>query len=223
MLIVASQLLADVEPDDGPGDLGAGPATRATLPDPASSTPSTVTLPPVSGPVRLDETSLFDGPGVGPVETGMTLGEAEQAAGRRFTVSGRSDAGVSCFTAAPEGLVGLRFTVRGPVDDPRQGRIARAEATDSTWSTATGARVGSTVEEVKRLYRNRLDRAATTTTVRRSGSATTSTVSTAGMLKVTVRDGARTVAVGFVTSERQVVSAMYSGDAGAVSDPAGCG
>jgi hypothetical protein len=221
-LIVASQILASVEPPKGT-EVTAGSTTTVPTTTPPPPTTTTVPLPPITGPVRLDERSRLDGPGVGPVEAGMTLGEAEQAAGRRFTVTGHDDPTVRCYSASPDGLVGLALTVQGPADDPRAGKVVRVEATASTWSTVSGARVGSTVDEVRRLYNNRLDKSATTTTARRSSGVTTTTVPPAGLLTVTVRRGSQTFAVGFATSERQIVTAVYSGDAAAVKDPAGCG
>ena len=210
VLIVASQLLARTDPGPPPSQLDPNrptvpPAVTATT-APAAPVATTAPLPPITGPVRLDERSQIDGRGVGPVEAGMTLGEAEQAAGRRFAIVGRDESGAACFGAEPEGLIGLRFAVRGPVDDPREGRIVRVEATATTWSTVSGARVGSTVTEIKRLYRGRVEESPDKR-----------------LLTVPLRDGGRSYAVAFVTSEREVVSALRSGDAAAVAPPEGCG
>ena len=229
-LIVASQVLARLEPAEDSSDLSAGgaAATTTTLPPttaPPPSTTTTIPRPPINGPVRLEPTSKFDAPGVGPIEAGMTVNEAEQAAGRRFTVSGH-DPAARCYVAEPEGVLGLRFTVQGPVGDPYEGRIVRAEATDSTWSTVSGARVGSSVDEVKRLYGRRLTSPSTvapTTTARSTSRSTTTTVPPASLLTVALREGGKDYAVGFQTSERQVVTEIRSGDLAAVRDLAGCG
>ena len=212
VLIIASQVLASVEPDDLPTgeevavEAGATTTTAAGEPAPSTSTTSTtVPLPPIAGPVRLTETSEIDGRGIGPVEAGMTVAEAEQSAGRRFTIAERDDAGDRCYETSPEGLVGLRFTVQGPAADPREGRIVRAEVVDSSWQTVSGARVGQSEAEVRRVYGGRVseDRAS-------------------GLLTVAVKDGGRSFAVGFVMSERGIVTTIRSGDAAAVTQPEGC-
>lgn len=213
VLIVASQVLAGVEPEDLPADrevaVEAGATTTTVAGDePAPSTTTTSTtapLPPIAGPVRLTETSELDGRGIGPVEAGMTVAEAEQSAGRRFTIAGRDDPADRCYAASPEGLVGLRFVVQGPAADPREGEIVRAEVVDSSWATVSGARVGQSEAEVRRVYGGRVVQDRTTK-----------------MLTVAVKDGGRSFAVGFVMSERGTVTAMRSGDAAAVTQPEGC-
>ena len=216
-LIVASQVLAGMEPPRPGTQLGAGtePAdvdgvtttavTTATTVTPPTPPPTTA-LPPITGPVRLDERSKLDGRGVGTVEAGMTVAEAEQAAGRRFEIVDRADAADNCFGAVPSGLVGLRFAVEGPVPDPREGRIVRVDASDVTWATASDVRVGSPVDEIRRSYGNRAKATA-------DGKGYT----------VAVSDAGRDFAVLFVTSERGVVAAIRSGEAAAVQQPDGCG
>jgi hypothetical protein len=184
------------------------PPATAPMPGGAAEPPATTTteaLPPITGPVRLDERSGLDGRGIGPVEAGMTVAEAEQASGRRFTIVDRDGATDGCYAAAPEGLVGLRFVVKGPSAVAREGRIVRVEAEDSAWVTVSGARVGQSVAEVRRAYGRRL-----------TGD------EKEGLLTVSVKDGGRSFAVGFVTSERGVVTEMRSGDAAAVAQPEGC-
>ena len=225
-MALASQVIAGMEPTDDRTDLAAIDASTTTVATtvPPETTTTAVPRPPITGPVRLEATARFDAPGVGPVEAGMTVNEAEQAAGRRFTVTGHAP-DARCYVAEPEGVLGLRFTVQGPVADPYEGRIVRAEATDSTWSTVSGARVGTSVEEVRRLYGRRLVGPSTTTTstTRPASRATTTTVLPATLLTVGLREGGRDYAVGFRTSERQVVTEIRSGDAAAVKDLAGCG
>jgi hypothetical protein len=214
VLLVASQVLASVEPDDLPTDdevaVEAGATTTVAGGAPASTSTSvapttTVPLPPIAGPVRLTETSEIDGRGIGPVEAGMTVAEAEQSAGRRFTIADRDGDADRCYRASPEGLVGLRFVVQGPAADPRAGEIVRVEVDDSSWQTVSGARVGQTEAEVRRVYGGRVSEDRAT-----------------GLLTVAVKDGGRSFAVGFVISERDTVTAMRSGVATAVAQPEGC-
>ena len=217
-LIVASQVLAGMEPPRPDTELGAGadPAARdgittttpgeTAVPAAPATTEPTTTLPPIAGPVRLDERSKLDGRGIGTVEAGMTVAEAEQAAGRRFEIVDRAGADDACYGATPSGLVGLRFVVEGPAADPRDGRIVRVDATDVTWSTASNVRVGSALDEIRRSY----------------GSRAKATADGKGFT-VAVSDGGRDFAVLFVTSERGVVAAIRSGEAQAVHQPEGCG
>jgi len=220
-LVVASQVIAAVDPSYEPRqtreeetEVVAGGGEEAAssgseqaggAADPAPTTTTTEALPPITGPVRLDERSGLDGRGIGPVEAGMTVAEAEQAAGRRFTIVERDDPGDRCYAATPEGLVGLRFVVQGPSGVARDGRIVRVEVEDSAWVTVSGARVGQSVAEVRRAYGRRVtgDEAD-------------------GLLTVSVKDAGRSFAVGFVTSERGIVTEMRSGDAAAVAQPEGC-
>lgn len=218
-LAVASQVIASVDPTYEPRQrraeetevVAAGGETTTTAapaapaaPD-APATTTTEVLPPITGPVRLDERSGLDGRGIGPVEAGMTVAEAEQAAGRRFQVVDRDDGADRCFGATPEGLVGIRFAVQGPAGDPREGRIVRVEAVDSAWVTVSGARVGQSVAEIRKAYGRRV-----------TGN------EAEGLLTVAVRDAGRSFAVGFVTSTRGVVTQLRSGQAAAVSQPEGC-
>ena len=211
-LIVASQVLAGVEPDrdarvTATGDAPAPtPTTAPPTTAPAPASPTTAPLPPITGPVRLDDTARIDGRGIGVVEAGMTVAEAEQSAGRRFDIVDRTAVDTRCYAVAPQGLNGLRFGVRGPADDPRTGEIVRIDATDATWATVSDVRVGSPIADVKRSYGRRAVASP-------DGKA----------LTVTVKDGGRSFAVLFVTSERGVVAAIRSGELAAVTQPEGCG
>ena len=151
--------------DDGSlsasGD-GAG-STSISLSGPASSAgPSTTTSSTsTTAPERLDEASTLDVRGVGPVEAGMTIKSAERAAGRTFTVTEFDTFDGRCYYAEPDGLRGLAFLVIAPGDrpprDPKDGEIASVTATaNSPFRTVSGARVGSTADEVRRLYPERL-------------------------------------------------------------------
>lgn len=207
-LIVASQVLAgmDVPAPDTEVDAASGPSSTTT-PTPVTSGPTTTAaLPPITGPVRLDASAKIDGRGIGTVEAGMTVVEAEQSAGRRFDIVDRAAPDSRCYAATPQGLTGLRFVVRGPAPEPRDGVIVRVEATDTTWSTVSNVRVGSSVDEVKRAYGSRAKATP-------DGKA----------LTVDVRDAGRAFVVLFVTSERGVVASIRSGDAVPVLQPDGCG
>ena len=136
----------------------AAPAT--TAPAPASTAPSTTEVP-LPGPVRLVPTSRFDLRGVGPVEAGMTVHEAEQASGLRFTLSPMTATNGRCSAATPAGLDGLAFVVIAPggaaATDAKAGTIARAAATVPPFATVSNARVGSTLDEARSLYAGRYE------------------------------------------------------------------
>jgi hypothetical protein len=208
-LIVLSQLLA-APPGEQSTQLDATRATTTTtavvaVTSSTSSTTTTEALPPITGPVRLDERSKFDGRGVGPIEAGMTVAEAEQAAGRRFTVQ-RDDPGAACYTATIDGLPGLEVAVKGPSPVARDGAIVRIAATDSAWSTVSGVRVGASKSEVQQAYGTRAKASPD-----------------ASMLTVSVKDAGQSYAVVFVMSQRDTVTAIRSGEAAAATAPEGCG
>ena len=159
-----------VEPGDGRLDAGAGGAAATTTAAPpvttttAPSGPTTTTTEaeaPIDGPVRLVGTSRFDLRGVGPVEAGMTVHEAEQAAGLRFTVAAMPDTNGRCSSATPAGLEGLSFIVVAPggaaATDAKAGTIARAMATVPPFATVSNARVGATLAEARTLYAGRYE------------------------------------------------------------------
>jgi hypothetical protein len=158
---------ADVPPL-GPEEAdGAGPSP--TLPAPAgkasaattttTAPPPTTTEPPLRGPVRLLPTARFDLRGVGPIEAGMTVHEAEQASGVRLLLTPIQATGGRCSTASA--IDGLQFVViaaGGPTaTDPKAGTITRSTATAPSFATVSGAHVGSTLDEARGIYAGRYD------------------------------------------------------------------
>ena len=198
-----------------PGEEGAeAPATTAR--PPASTAPSTTTTtePPLKGPVRLVVTSRFDLRGVGPVEAGMTVHEAEQASGRRFALSPMPATNGRCSTAAPADLDGLTFVVVAPGGaasaDPKAGTIARATATAAPFATVSNAKVGSTLAEARSIYAGRYEEVR----FGRGGVA----------LTVKGRSGADgDKGVRLESADGQVVTTLASGLLTALAAPDGCG
>ena len=137
------------------------PATTAAAPAPAPSTTTSTTEPPLAGPVRLGPTSRFDLRGVGPVEAGMTVHEAEQASGLRFTLTPMPATNGRCSSAKPAGLDGLTFIVTAPggatATDAKAGTIARAAATVAPFATVSNARVGAPLTEARSIYAGRYE------------------------------------------------------------------
>jgi hypothetical protein len=136
-------------------------ASSSTTAAPASSTTTTSVEPPLTGPVRLVSTSRFDLRGVGPVEAGMTVHEAEQATGLRFTLTAMPTTNGRCSSATPAGLDGLTFIVAAPggaaATDAKAGTIARAQATVAPFATVSNARVGATLAEARSIYAGRFE------------------------------------------------------------------
>ncbi len=175
----------------------------------APTTTSTFPPPPLDGPIRLTTATRVDGHGLGPVEAGMTAAKAEQIAGRRFRFIGYADATTACYRAEVDGLPGLRFAVKGPVADPRDGSIVRTEVTGGELATVSGIRVGASVDDVRSTYGGRAREAKSTG----GGSVFT----------VPVPDGNVRFGVAMVASSRGVVTGIFSGTEGALSELTGCG
>lgn len=104
-----------------------------------------------SNPVKLTPLSQIAINGFGPVNIGMTVDQASQAAGfDLIPVSSNPNPVCSYYkpTQLSEGL-NANFMVRN-------GRIARIDIKDSRPTTISGARVGDTENQVKSLYGERL-------------------------------------------------------------------
>ena len=112
--------------------------------------------------VRLTTTSRLDIHGLGPVRAGMTVAEAERAAGVPLVVRREAFEAFEgrCYYATARGLPNVMFMIhaRGDVApaDPRDGIVVRAELRGPPWRTVTGLGVGATVDQVRRVYPGRL-------------------------------------------------------------------
>ena len=137
------------------------PTSTTAAAGPTTTTTTTVVEPPITGPVRLGTSSRFDLRGVGPVEAGMTVHEAEQAAGLRFRLTAMPATNGRCSSAVVEGIDGLTFVVVAPggaaATDAKAGTIARAAATVAPFATVSNARVGATLAEARSLYAGRFE------------------------------------------------------------------
>lgn len=105
----------------GCSDGGGGPVTTAT-------------------PVQID--------GVGPLKVGMTVADAEKAAGAKISVHNNEDPQGECVIADVTGWPkDVSFMLI-------KGTIARFNVYEGVMKTAEGAGIGSTEDEVKKLYAN---------------------------------------------------------------------
>ena len=169
--------IATPSPSPAETDTTAQPSPPAS--EPPSEEPSeteqpsevpTVSEEPTSPPETEapPETLTADTPidlyGIGPIEAGMTLAEAERVAGVDLVPRGFDTFEGRCFHAHAEGLnEDFLFLVTGPtsgggrapVDRPEDGIIRRVSATetmDSPAETLSGVAVGDTEEEVYDTY-----------------------------------------------------------------------
>jgi hypothetical protein len=161
----AADVAAGSSPSTTAGAAGAvGAGSDATAATSTTVPPTTTTTePPLTGPVRLVPSSRFDLRGVGPIEAGMTVHQAEAASGLRLTLTPISTTGGRCSTAKPplSAVDGLDFVVLAPggaaANDPKAGTIARGRATLPSFATVSGARVGTTIDEARGLYAGRFE------------------------------------------------------------------
>jgi hypothetical protein len=196
----------------GAGGTSSSPSTTAVLPSTTTGPEGTTTT---TGPERLGQESTLDVRGVGPIEAGMTLREAERVAGRPLRVEGFDLFEGLCYDAEPADLPGLSLMVHAPrggaPSDPRDGIVVRATATTEAWRTVSGAHVGMTLDEVKRLYPSNLRDEPHQYQER--GRYLTFEPQTA-------RD--RPYGVRFEVGDSGRVEAIHAGDAGAITAPEGC-
>jgi hypothetical protein len=154
--------------DDGGGpDLADDPAsssTSTTTSSDAAATTSTTavgitdpstgsTTPPGTdlGEATLDGSSTVSTTGFDTVVFGMSIVQAEDAAGTRLLPDDTITAGVGCRAVSPEGgPPGVVFTVTA-------GTIERVDVrAPSTNTTRSGAGIGTTVAQLQTLYTDRL-------------------------------------------------------------------
>jgi len=140
--------------DEGsiPPDATATTAPPSTAPDDSATTapPTTVEL----GPPVLTDGSLVTTAGIDEVAFGMSVTEAEQAAGSPLRPLDDADPSAACYRAAfEEGPLGLELTV---VDDT----IERLDVTDGVVTTRSGAGIGDTTAQLEELFGDQLEPSA---------------------------------------------------------------
>jgi hypothetical protein len=91
----------------------------------------------------LTESSRLGTNGIGPVQVGMTIAEAEAKSGRRFVaeVPGRG----GCGYAVAKGLSGVNFMVIN-------GVIERVDISNPKVMTLSGAKIGDSDARIKTVY-----------------------------------------------------------------------
>ncbi|MBC7789783.1 MAG: hypothetical protein H7Z74_07540 [Anaerolineae bacterium] len=123
----------------GSDDDGRPPAVRDTIASTNSPT-DTANAPTAVAPLS---TWTVTPRGIGPIRVGMSLAEVEAVVPISVT---KPAASPECDYISPrDGPAGVNFMIRN-------GRIARADITDSIFATAKGARMGDSEERIKQLY-----------------------------------------------------------------------
>lgn len=113
---------------------------EATVPTTAAAG-TTTTL----GKPTLNDASAISTVGLDKVHFGMTVAEAEKAAGSKL-VGTEATKNPSCYLAKAEsGPDGVAFLIS-------DGRVERVDITGGPIATRSGAKVGSTAADVKKLY-----------------------------------------------------------------------
>lgn len=143
----------------GPGDEIATPPSVGFTPSTDPTTPGTGPPPPdtsapvpttsAAGKATLSGSSTISTVGLDQVHFGMTVAEAEAAAGTQLVTEGTRD--TSCFVASPAvGPAGIAFGFS-------DGTVERVDITAPPIATRSGATVGTTEAQVMALYGDQIE------------------------------------------------------------------
>lgn len=126
----------------------AGSAVATAPPEPTTTTTAAGGTTTSLGKPTLKDTSTISTVGLDKVQFGMTVADAEQAAGSKLV----SDAPKSnCYLAKPEqGTAGISFLIS-------DGRVESVTIDQPPVATKSGAKVGSTEAQIKDLYPGQID------------------------------------------------------------------
>jgi hypothetical protein len=159
-LVVAASAVSGCSETSDQGQ-AAGSSTTATVVPSTARAPSTTGAPSTTATTSRDlsEQSRLRLDGIGPVTVGMTVAEASRRVGRTVKVIPDSlvDPTSECgFADVEGGPDGLWFRVlRSGTSAP--WRITRVDVVDpSRIATGAGIRIGSTEDEVRRTYGDRI-------------------------------------------------------------------
>ena len=140
---------AATEADDAESTLVAVTTTSSTVPA-ATIPPKPIgTLPPISdlGVATLDTTSSVSTVGIDRIMFGMTVHDAQVAAGSRFTPV--TPIG-HCYLVTPDdGQAGLTFWVVA-------GTVERVDVDTRTITTRSGAGIGNTEDRIREMFGERI-------------------------------------------------------------------
>lgn len=135
-----------------PPSTGFTPRTDPTAPTTTAPPTSDTTAPAPTdelGPPTLVDTSTISTVGLDKVQFGMTLEDAQKAAGTELTTTGPRDQ--ACFLASPvAGAAGITFLFS-------KGTVERVDISAPPIATRSGAKVGSTEAQITELYGDQIE------------------------------------------------------------------
>ncbi len=224
LVVVVALVLAVVVLTDDDGDVEAGGTTTslegttttlATTTTPTEPT-TTTTKAPSAG---IDASTPLGPKGIGPVEAGMTVAEAESASGLSLTPDGSlEDFGGFCYYVELAGQPDLAIRVHSPDDqpvtDPSEGVISAITIFDqdpagpSTRPTTAGIGLGATEAEVRAAHPDVDEQPHDYVT--------------AGAYLYVHPEDAPGFGIRYVLDERRIVTSIDVGDEGGIQAPEGC-
>ena len=162
-------LVVQLPGDDQQGVVANDPSSTTTADTTATTTstttsttvPSTTTTT-AAPPPPIDASTPLDAKGIGPIEAGMTVAQAEAASGLSFTLLGTTEEFGGCYYVALEGQPDLAIRVNSPAGRPdapfREGTIRAITIYDqypdgpSTRTTTAGIGLGASEAEVRAAH-----------------------------------------------------------------------
>jgi hypothetical protein len=97
-------------------------------------------------PVRISDTTRVSVNGIGTIRIGMSVGQARSASALELVPEAPSPRERDCYYVQPRsGLRNIRFMVA-------DGKISRIDISNPNIRTLSGARIGMTETEIRRLY-----------------------------------------------------------------------
>jgi hypothetical protein len=147
--LVALTACSDDEPDQVVVDEGRVPDEATTTSGVPTTAPPSTAPPTDLGPPTLTDSSPVSTAGIGDVEFGMSVAEAEEAAGSPLVPVDPEDA-EGCYVAAFEdGPIGLQLTISNDT-------VERLDVVDGPVSTLSGAGIGDTAAQLRELFGDQL-------------------------------------------------------------------
>ncbi|MBD2092716.1 hypothetical protein H6F67_22965 [Microcoleus sp. FACHB-1515] len=126
----------------------ASPTPSTPAPERPAPAPERPAAEPTPEPLSRRSPVTIDG--IGPVRVGMTVAQAEAAAGIPIRSAGDSG-NESCSYFEPQGIDGLSFMVT-------EGRISRVDVIrGSSIATLSGAGIGNTEAEIEAIYPGQIE------------------------------------------------------------------
>jgi len=218
LAVVVTRLPDDDQQGVVANDPTTSTSTSTTAPSTTTSVSSTTTtaLPP---PPAVDARTSLSERGVGPIEAGMTVAEAEQASGLTFVLRGSTEEFGGCYYIDLDGQPDLSIRVDLPSDrrdaDFREGIIQAISIYSlepdglSTRETTAGIGLGASEQDVRAAYGEAVEEQPHDYTP-------------GGAYLYVHPDASPGYGFRYVLDEHRVVTSIDVGLAGAITAPEGC-